>query len=558
METFKCTECGEILPQDTMVIQDELPYCEACFNSVFDKCENCNEFFKRDLMSSTSDGVTLCQTCWDNLVWQCEHCGEKFYSENERYSYEDYWYCQSCWDENFTICSSCEETIHIDNALSYRDDTYCENCYNDLDTTDDDCNHNPGCRYSERRINITLNHCEELGTIIKTRGFVGVEIECEAGENYDETSINEIIPREMAGIVCDGSLDNGVEVPTSPAEGKQLESWIKKIMKALRKVGMIVSASCGTHIHLNCKGLRTIQLINFLKTYLLLEDFIYETLPPNRRRNGYCKPLKNTIKLKDLNDIKTREDFEIFWYKNFGDLYTNVCSSVIRRHMDLYRIPWSKELFEKLKIEKNQEIIEKMHQQKERIKKNKGFDNRYLAVNMHSAFYRGTIEMRHHGGTLNPAKILHWSEFCLKMLHSNLNDEDRKLISKKKTNTEKFEEFTRISGLGRNTKNFMLERRKKFTEANSEEEYEVQEPYRQPRQRETASAFEWTTLYAEPGGTNINFSNGDSLHLSETECRGIDLHGLNENGIREIYGSRIIPNQLTTAEIQGAINTLTN
>jgi len=37
-----------------------------------------------------------------------------------------------------------------------------------------------------------------------------------------------------------------------------------------------------------------------------------------------------------------------------------------------------------------------------------GNDKRYCWVNLHSIFYRGTLEIRSHSGTVNPSKIINW------------------------------------------------------------------------------------------------------------------------------------------------------
>ena len=39
-------------------------------------------------------------------------------------------------------------------------------------------------------------------------------------------------------------------------------------------------------------------------------------------------------------------------------------------------------------------------------------DNRYYGLNIHSRYYHGSLEFRHHSGTLNGTKIRNWIRIC--------------------------------------------------------------------------------------------------------------------------------------------------
>ena len=69
------------------------------------------------------------------------------------------------------------------------------------------------------------------------------------------------------------------------------------------------------------------------------------------------------------------------------------------------------------------------------FKKDKWNDTRYNAINLHSHFYRGTIEFRHHQGALNHIKIINWIDYNLSILDyakKRYNADDIKLLQETK------------------------------------------------------------------------------------------------------------------------------
>lgn len=110
-----------------------------------------------------------------------------------------------------------------------------------------------------------------------------------------------------------------------------------------------------------------------LAAYLLFEDVILSFLPETRRGGGYAKTMRAHFALSRILDQKNA-DFERIWYG-----------------------------------EDDVRSIE--------TRKKEKYDNtRYFGVNFHSLFFRGTIEVRHHTGTLNPRKILEWINLNAKII----------------------------------------------------------------------------------------------------------------------------------------------
>lgn len=92
---------------------------------------------------------------------------------------------------------------------------------------------------------------------------------------------------------------------------------------------------------------------------------VLQAMVSNSRRSGnmYCIPLSDSFELEEIEDCKNMEDIINVWYKGMG----------IGGHYD---------------------------------------DSRYHNVNLHAFFNRhGTVEIRSHGATTDPNKILLWVRF---------------------------------------------------------------------------------------------------------------------------------------------------
>lgn len=122
---------------------------------------------------------------------------------------------------------------------------------------------------------------------------------------------------------------------------------------------------------------RSDRLIRLLMFYLVFDDVFLSMLPCSRRDgNSYCMPLSTSFTRDEVLSCRSQEDFEKLWYKD-----------------------------------KDEERI--------RYHKRDHYDNsRYHNVNFHSLFNRhGTVEIRSHGATINPNKILLWTA-----LHQHILD----------------------------------------------------------------------------------------------------------------------------------------
>ena len=242
---------------------------------------------------------------------------------------------------------------------------------------DEDCGDIP-CRDYDNKF-IISKYKNNLNTdIVQSKRGFGVEIEA-YGQSY--SSIEDIADQidHKIGISGDGSLGNrGFELQFPLINGLQAEKLVKDTCKILSENTATVNSDCGYHIHLQClpneQSFVFIQRLMFVAT--IFDDVIMSFLPEARRRNRYCQSLRNYINLDEIARAKNKQDLELIWYKTYN-------KQNIRRR-----------------------------------KNGKYDDSRYYGFNFHAYLSKMKhLEIRHHTGTLNADKMLHWAN-----LHTLLLD----------------------------------------------------------------------------------------------------------------------------------------
>lgn len=299
----------------------------------------------------------------------------------------------------------------------------------------------------------------EKGNVINSLRPFGVEIECFMDEDRDTVADNLLTG---TGVCEDGSIEpshgEDYEIVTPRLAGKAGENYIVETLNQLHSMSAGVNASCGLHVHFTAfdflfdrqrgrkekikmleekarlikfyqdkvkmleaelkqpnlnkyseneikqnlayanddlknqlrnstiearrflpqlkeRGIHIEKLKSLLLTYLWGENIIYAMLPKSRGQNRYCRSLNTKITLQQILDIEDMSQLEKYWYGLFNS----------KRNI-AYK------------------------------KKQKYDDSRYYGLNLHSLFYRGTIEIRYHHGTLNCEKILNWINLHAKMI----------------------------------------------------------------------------------------------------------------------------------------------
>lgn len=342
-------------------------------------CECGNEIEQGEEVRGGDNVEIYCQQCHDDLFVHCYNCGDELDTNNgERWTSEidGNNYCNDCYRDRYFLCDNCGYEYDND---EYCDGNLCSECY---DEQDDDNHDGDGENvHLNKFINVEkkVNNDKSLP--------MAVEIEAEEGDWYD--CRDRVCGLGLGcGISTDGSLNStGIEVQTAPCKIKKFRENIVKICNAMIEEGYVATNACGLHCHIGLKGTTDKQLIQIIKTFSVFDDVLFSLLPNSRRYNRYCKQLPDSLQFSNI--------------KNKRNLIDLLC---------LYYAEGNRECAEQLKKRYKDKI-------KEAYKFEKYNSARYFGFNLHSFFYRGTIEIRHHTGTLSAVKIIAWAELLQAILY---------------------------------------------------------------------------------------------------------------------------------------------
>ena len=247
--TVRCADCGELFQLEDedgvasdYIYQDGEYICEDCKQDHWEKCEDCGEWFNRDVEGTYMESLdrTVCDRCLDDY-YQCSNCGEWVHEDDAYYSeITGEYYCETCYSESFTRCDNCDREIYRDDAC-YDDygNCYCEECYQD-DTI-----------YSyhdfddwETRYGKDESYRDELPTF-------GIELEVGGDTSYARGFLDSVDDRDLV-LMSDSSVD-GFEIITMPMTRKYYtENFVKHFTKGLNYLkdhGFKGEDEGGMHVH---------------------------------------------------------------------------------------------------------------------------------------------------------------------------------------------------------------------------------------------------------------------------------------------------------------------
>lgn len=135
---------------------------------------------------------------------------------------------------------------------------------------------------------------------------------------------------------------------------------LQEVVRALRHAGAVVNGSCGMHVHVDASQHTPQSLKNALSIMYSKEDILFQALNVNESRvERWCQKVREPVleKIRKLPTNTTMERLEQEWYEG--------CDGSGENHN------WT----------------------------------RYYALNLHSVFYRGTLEWRCFESTLHAGKV---------------------------------------------------------------------------------------------------------------------------------------------------------
>lgn len=401
-DQIKCYECEKVLDPKKNNITDNNnnDICESCKDDFFSFCNTCSKWFNSNNEGRYASDEMFCDDCFDAECFSCFDCEEGYNKNEEPYitTADGDNICSSCRD-NYFHCSPCDEFSHIDYSCFCEncEITYCESCYR-----------GHGCATTQD-CDFTLKECSVKGRKIKIQRYIGLEIEAEDGKR------DQLILPKGCGIEDDGSLDNGTEVTTPPRQMHEFEEVLHATTKSMRDSGFVIHDTCGLHVHLDATDFKTnyTKISNLFRTFYAIENVIYAMLPEKRKTNTYCKPLNHDYLFSTISRHKSPHEIDEAWYKHSPNKFS---------HHD---------------------------------------HSRYHGLNLHSIFYRGTIEFRYHSGSLNELKILNWVNFLLHVTEyasKNYRYSEVLKLLKIHNNNRKFEYMMKIFKIDNKTANYLKTR----------------------------------------------------------------------------------------------------
>jgi hypothetical protein len=208
----------------------------------------------------------------------------------------------------------------------------------------------------------------------KYKNYCGVEIEC-INSGHKQFTKEELRDYKFCK-VHDGSLSMyGLEFDSQPLQGDNMLQIIKRFTTELKNRGYTTDSTCGTHIHLGFSE-KDLLLIKKLYTfYSKYEDYFFKMLLKGRDNNIFCRRFRGLDKYsyEDILNVKSLEDFKKMYYET--NFYFKTAKN---RH---------------------------------------GYKKRYCWANFHSLFYRGTLEIRSHEGTIDGDEIVNWLMLHLRLIN---------------------------------------------------------------------------------------------------------------------------------------------
>ena len=165
--------------------------------------------------------------------------------------------------------------------------------------------------------------------------------------------------------------DYRVEMVTPKLTYDQLPK-LRDCVRLLQQAGAKVNDSCGIHVHVDAANHNRQSLKNLIGIMFSKEDILFKALQVNETRaKKWCKkvrePMLREARALSSDETKDLTELENIWYG--GDI----------RHNEHYN--WT----------------------------------RYHALNLHSVFYRGTVEFRCFNSTLDPGRVAAYVNLCLAM-----------------------------------------------------------------------------------------------------------------------------------------------
>lgn len=262
---------------------------------------------------------------------------------------------------------------------------------------------------------------ELFGTTSQYTGGIydAYTVKDQEGKEWKLMSDASIRPQKKEGKnLTTGTNYHRVEMVTPKLTYEEMEK-LQKAVRCIRRAGGIVNDSCGLHVHIDGANHTQKSLKNLLSIMYAKEDILFRALQVNEQRaERWCQKVREPM-LQQARQLASSETanltrLEEIWYD--GITASNRTS---RQHYH---------------------------------------PTRYHALNLHSMFYRGTVEFRMFNSTLHAGEVRAYVTLCLAMSAQAIAQRGT-VLKKTQSDNEKFTFRTWLIRLGLNGEEFKAVRR---------------------------------------------------------------------------------------------------
>ncbi len=221
----------------------------------------------------------------------------------------------------------------------------------------------------------TIRFGIEIETIGRSRSVLAAAI-AEAiggvaryeGGGYDKWAVVMTDGRKWT-LMSDSSLSTGLSAEiVSPILTYADLDMMQTIVRTARKAGARVDESCGIHVHVDGAAFDVTSLTNLVTIVNKREALIVKALKISANRARFCKEI-NAAFMARLGTPRTIEELKTAWYGSADE-----ASYATGQHYH---------------------------------------NSRYVGLNLHSFFFRGTVEFRYFNGSLHAGEVKAYVQFCL-------------------------------------------------------------------------------------------------------------------------------------------------
>ncbi len=388
--------------------------CETCGNEIDDcsciECEGNRRFLGCHEMTENSI-CNLCNRCEDCCSCHCCNACENHVDD----------YCSNC--DNCTDCCGCHYCEGCSQNTNQDVCGECENCEScgcvcgDEDPPPPEV---PGVRPAPTPTRDSGNPIFTENSLRfwpgkpckanPSKRFVSAEIEVATmPSNRDNT--RRLMASWSGSIVSDGSLDGSMsfEINTAPASGSEYIRQMEAIFDHLKTGQATTSTNCGIHVHIDARDYTYYDMRRLLLLYAKIEPALYRIVAPSRRTNHYCVPCGPMYKeaiMKSASPKETKKNL-------YRAVYATTPSPELHK---------GKDDKEGNRAGRHGATRRKYHSCGTNV-------GRYAALNIHSWFYRGTVECRMHHGTVNRKGVQSWGIMWARLLDLALMMTERQIAA---------------------------------------------------------------------------------------------------------------------------------